>query len=64
MKPLLLLCALGLVGCAHVADPAARADAPAGTYCRADENFENGRCSPRIPGDGKPPGGIPPWTRP
>ncbi len=60
---LLMLCAFALAGCAHERGHAAKAAAP-DVSCRADENFENGRCMPRIPGDGKPPGGIPPWTRP
>ena len=66
MKRILLLCLISpflFAGCAHGPNPKTNPTAPTGP-CRDDENFVNGRCEPRIPGDRQPPGGVPPWTRP
>lgn len=60
MRSLMAGLALLLAACAHDAGVAASPSGP----CRDDENFENGRCVARIPGDRLPPGGLPPWTRP
>jgi len=56
MKFLLILCALATIlmaGCGHSKTPPEKTTDLAATPngpCREDENFENGKCAPRIPG--------------
>ena len=54
MRNIMLLCALAaplaLGACAGALDPgkSAATEAKPGGPCRDDENFENGRCVPRV----------------